>query len=82
MLLDLPMIQWILDCGDVNFAMLGDGLIAYVYRGDEGGALFKPGEPSPVKGDGSELELLYKFVAGFGERVPAVLKAEFATAAQ
>ncbi len=56
--------------------------MAYVYRGDRGGPLFKPGEPSPVKGDGSELELLYKFVDGFGERIPAVLRAEFAAPAQ
>jgi hypothetical protein len=82
MLLDLPMIQWILDCAEVNFAMLGNGLVAYVYRGDQGGPLFKPGEPGPVKGDGSELELLYKFVDGFGERIPTVLQAEFAAPAQ
>jgi hypothetical protein len=82
MLLDLPMIQWILDCAEVNFAMLGNGLVAYVYRGDRGGPLFKPGEPSPVTGDGSELELLYKFVDGFGERIPAVLRAGFAAQAQ
>jgi hypothetical protein len=74
MLLDLPMIQWILDCAEVNFALMGDGLVAYVYRGDQGGPLFKPGEPSPVKADGSELELLFKFVAGFGERIPAELR--------
>jgi hypothetical protein len=82
MLLDLPMIQWILDCAEVNFAILGNGLMAYVYRGDQGGPLFKPGEPRPVTGDGSELELLYKFVDGFGERIPAVLRAEFAAPAQ
>lgn len=82
MLLDLPMIQWIVDCSDVNFAMLGDGLVAYVYRGDRDGPLFKPGEPSPVAGDGSELELLYKFVDGFGERIPALLRAGFASPAQ
>jgi hypothetical protein len=62
--------------------MLGNGLIAYVYRGDQGGPLFKPGEPRPVTGDGSELELLYKFVDGFVERIPAVLGAEFAAPAQ
>jgi hypothetical protein len=82
MLLDLPMIQWILDCAEVNFAMLGNGLMAYVYRGDQGGPLFKPGEPRPVTGDGSELELLYKFVDGFGERIPTGLRAEFAAPAQ
>jgi hypothetical protein len=82
MLLDLPMIQWILDCAEVNFAMVGNGLVAYVSRGDRGGPLFKPGEPSPVTGDGSELELLYKFVDGFGERIPAVLRAGFAAQAQ
>ena len=82
MLLDLPMLQWILDCAEVNFAIVGDGLVAYVYRGDRGGPVFKPGEPSPVTGDGSELELLYKFVDGFGERIPAVLRAEFAAPAQ
>jgi hypothetical protein len=82
MLLDLPMIQWILDCAEVNFALLGDGLVAYAYRGDRGGPVFKPGEPSPVAGDGSELELLYKFVDGFGERIPALLRAGSATQAQ
>jgi hypothetical protein len=82
MLLDLPMIQWVLDCAEVNFAMLGNGLVAYVYRGDRGGPVFKPGEPSPVTGDGSELELLYKFVDGFGDRIPALLRAGFATQAQ
>ncbi len=82
MILDLPMIQWILDCAEVNFAMLGNGLVAYAYRGDQGGPLFKPGEPRPVTGDGSELELLYKFVDGFGEKIPAVLRAEFAASAQ
>ena len=59
--------------------MLGNGLVAYVYRGDQGGPLFKPGEPGPVTGDGSALELLYKFVDGFGERIPTVLRAEFAS---
>jgi len=82
MLLDLPMLQWILDCAEVNFAMLGNGLVAYVYRGDRDGPLFKPGEPSPVTGDGSELELLYKFVDGFGERIPALLRAGFSAPAQ
>jgi hypothetical protein len=82
MLLDLPMIQWILDCAEVNLAMLGNGLVAYVYRGDQGGPLFKPGEPSPVTGDGSELELLYRFVDGFGERIPAVIRAELAAPTQ
>jgi hypothetical protein len=82
MLLDLPMIQWILDCAEVNFAMLGNGLVAYVYRGDQGGPLLKAGEPSPVTGDGSELELLYKFVDGVGERIPAMLRAEFTAPAQ
>ena len=82
MLLDLPMLQWILDCAEVNFRMMGDGLMAYVYRGDEGGALFEPGELAPVGGDGSELELLYKFVDGFGQRIPALLRTEFAQKAQ
>ena len=76
------MIQWILDCAEVNFALLGNGLVAYVYRGDRGGALFKPGEPGPVTGDGSEVELLYKFMDGFGDRIPAVLRAEFAAPTQ
>gem|GEM_PF-6435442 len=53
-----------------------------MYRGDQGGPLFKPGEPSPVNADGSELELLYRFVNGFGQRIPAQLRAEFATPAQ
>jgi hypothetical protein len=82
MLLDLPMLQWILDCAEVSFGIMGDGLMAYVYRGDEGGGLFKPGEPTPVGGDGSELELLYQFVDGFGQRVPALLRTEFAAKAQ
>jgi len=51
-------------------------------RGDEGGALFEPGELAPVGGDGSELELLYKFVDGFGQRIPALLRTEFAQKAQ
>jgi hypothetical protein len=82
MLLDLPMIQWILDCAEVSFGIMGDGLMASVYRGDSGGALFHPGEPPPVGGDGSELELLYKFVEGFAQRVPALLRTEFAAKAQ
>jgi hypothetical protein len=82
MLLDLPMIQWILDCGEVNFATLGDGVVAFVYRGDEGGPVFKPGEPSPVRGDGSELELLYRFVEGFGPRIPAGPKDQLAAPSQ
>lgn len=82
MLLDLPMIQWILDCAEVSFGVMGDGLMASVYRGDSGGGLFKPGEPAPVGGDGSELELLYKFVEGFGQRVPALLRTEFAAKPQ
>src|SRR6202035_1046935 len=42
MLLDLPMIQWILDCADVNFEMSGDGLIGYVYRAEEGAPALNP----------------------------------------
>ena len=83
MLLDLPMIQWILDCADVNFEMFGDGLIAYVYRAKEGGPVLNfLFEARPLNSDGSELELLYKFVNGFGQRIPAVLRAEFAIPAQ
>jgi hypothetical protein len=79
MLLDLPMIQWVLDCADVNFEMFADGLLAYVYRAEKGAPILNRAiELRPLNTDGSELELLYKFVAGFGPRIPAVLKAEFA----
>lgn len=83
MLLDLPMIQWILDCADVNFDMFGDGLMAYVYRAEEGAPILNRAfELRPLNTDGSELELLYKFVNGFGQRIPAQLKAEFAAPVQ
>jgi hypothetical protein len=35
-----------------------------------------------VTGDGSELELLYKFADGFGQRIPAILRAEFTAPAR
>jgi hypothetical protein len=83
MLLDLPMIQWILDCADVNFDMVGDGLMAYVYRAEEGAPILNRAfELRPTNTDGSELELLYRFVNGFGQRIPALIKAEFAAPAQ
>jgi hypothetical protein len=83
MLLDLPMIEWILDCADVNFDMVGDGLMAYVYRAEEGAPILNRAfELRPTNTDGSELELLYKFVNGFGQRIPAQLKAEFTAPAQ
>ena len=57
-------------------------LIAYVFRKAEGTPILnRLFEARPLNSDGSELELLYKFVNGFGQRIPAQLMAEFAAPA-
>jgi hypothetical protein len=69
MLLDQGMMQWLIDCVRVSFEMIGDRVMAFVDRAAE-----PPHQPSePV-----EFELLFKFYDGFVNRVPSLLRSEYA----
>lgn len=71
MLLDPGMIQWLLDCENVSFEMIGDWVMAFVDRA----ALpaHQPAEPV-------EYQLLFKFWDGFTTRLPELLRSEYSTA--
>jgi hypothetical protein len=90
MLLDQGMMQWLLDCDPVSFEMTGDRVQAVVCRSSEpayqpglAGGWHRPGQPdvrhtNPHRADPVELELLFKFVDGFGPRVSQLVRNEFA----
>jgi hypothetical protein len=69
MLLDLPMLQFLLDCETVNFDMVGSKVLAYINRAAE--PAHQPAEPV-------EFELLLRFMDGFTVRVPSLLRSEYA----
>lgn len=69
MLLDQGMMQWLLDCEEVNFEMFGNRVLAFVYYNAE--PRHQPIEPV-------EYELLFKFWDGFVARVPPLLRTEHA----
>ena len=64
MLLDQGMIQWLLDCENVSFELIGDRVIAFVDRAAD-----------PV-----EYALLFKFWDGIVPRIPELLLSEYSTA--
>jgi hypothetical protein len=68
MLLDPAMMQWLLDCLQVSFVMIGDRVLASVNRATE---------PSHDPSQPVEFELLFKFYDGFVARVPAILRSEY-----
>ena len=69
MLLDPGVMQLLLDCGDVNFDMIGDKVLAYINRAAE--PAHRPSEPV-------EFEMLFKFWDGFVTRVPELLRSDYA----
>jgi uncharacterized protein DUF3137 len=69
MLLDPAMMQWLLDCLQVSFVMIGDKVLASVNRATE---------PSHDPTQPVEFERLFKFYDGFLARVPAILRSEYA----
>lgn len=69
MLLDPGMMQWLLDCLQVSFVMMGDRVLASVNRATE---------PSHDPSQPVEFELLFKFWDGFVARVPSILRSEYA----
>jgi hypothetical protein len=71
MLLDQGMMQWLIDCDQVSFVMVGDRVLASVNR--EAEPTHRPTEPV-------EFEMLFKFWDGFVQRVPALLRSEYAVA--
>jgi hypothetical protein len=73
MLLDPAMMQLLLDCDYVNFDMVGDKALAYINRAAE--HAHRASEPV-------EFELLFRFLDGFVPRVSALLRSEYAGAAQ
>ena len=78
MLLDLQMMQFIMDSGGVSFLVMGNLLVAYVYRARDSNSgslmgimsVLKPAEVNQV-GD------LLKFIAGFGQHVPDLLRSDY-----
>lgn len=90
MLLDQGMMQWLLDCDQVSFEITGGRVQALVSRSSE--STYQPGlvpgwklrgqSDAPHsysrRADPVELELLLKFVDGFGSRVPELVRSEFA----
>jgi hypothetical protein len=89
MLLDLGMMQWLLDCDEVSFQITGGQGQALIRRSAEPGyqpnlvqGWHLPGQSAapfsnPHKVEPVELELLFKFVDGFGPRVPELVRTEF-----
>jgi uncharacterized protein DUF3137 len=69
MLLDPGMMQFLLDCEQVSFDMVGDRVLAFINRAAE--PAHQPSEPV-------EFELLFRFLDGFVPRVPALLRSEYA----
>ena len=69
MLLDPGMMQLLLDCGHVNFDMVGDKVLAFINRA---------AEPTHRPTDPVEFELLFRFLDGFVARMPALLRSEYA----
>jgi hypothetical protein len=69
MLLDPGMMQWLLDCEDVSFDMVGDKVLAFINRATE--PKHQPTEPI-------EFEMLFKFLDGFVPRVAELLRSEYA----
>jgi hypothetical protein len=72
MLLDLGMMQLLLDCDQVSFEMLGDRVQALVRRKDQ------PTSSAPPSAEPVEYELLFRFLDGFMQRLPAILRTEYA----
>ena len=84
MLMDEGMMQWVLDCQQVSFEMVGNRVAALVRRRAE--PTYQPGlhpghqdqsHSNPYQVDPVELELLFRFWDGFVPRVPAILRTEF-----
>lgn len=79
MLLDPGMMQLLLDCGDVNFDMVGDRVLAFVNRLAE-----RPNQPffaplsDPRRTEPVGFEKLFEFWDGFVTRVPELLRTEYA----
>lgn len=69
MLLDPAMMQLLLDCEQVNFNMAGDKVLAYINRAAE--SKHQPTEPV-------EFEVLFKFLDGFVQRIPELVRSEYA----
>jgi hypothetical protein len=90
MLLDQGMMQWLLDCDQVSFEIIGNRGRAIVRRSSE--TTDQPGltpgwrlarnsnapHSTSRRADPIELELLFKFVDGFGPRMPELVRREFA----
>ena len=90
MLLDQGMMQWLLDCDHVSFEITRDRVQALVRRSSE--STYQPGlvpgwrlrgqldapHANSRRADPVELELLFKFVDGFGPHVPELVCSEFA----
>jgi hypothetical protein len=72
MLLDLGMMQLLLDCDQVSFEILGDRVQALVRNRDQ------PTSGVPPSAEPVEYELLFKFLDGFMQRLPAILRTEYA----
>ena len=89
MLLDQGMMQWVLDCEHVSFEITGDRGQALVKRTSESD--YQPGlmpgwhlrghsdalHSNSRRAEPVELELLFKFVDGFGPRVSELVRTEF-----
>jgi Protein of unknown function (DUF3137) len=71
MLLDPGMMQFLLDCEQVSFDMVGDRVLAFINRAAE--PSHRPTEPV-------EFEMLFKFWDGFVPRVPEPVRSEYASA--
>ena len=71
MLLDPEMMQWMLDCEEVNFDMVSDKVLAFINRNTE---------PKHQSTEPVEFEMLFKFFDGFVSRVPELLRIEYAAA--
>jgi hypothetical protein len=71
MLLDLGIMQLLLDCDQVSFEMLGDRVQALVRAKEQ------PTSSVPPSAEPVEFELLFKFLDGFRQRLPAILRTDY-----
>jgi Protein of unknown function (DUF3137) len=78
MLLDLQMMQFIMDSGDVSFLIMGNLLVAYVYRARDSNSGSVMGIMSALKAvDVNQVGDLLKFIAGFPQHVPDLLRSDY-----
>jgi hypothetical protein len=70
--------QFIMDSGGVSFVVMGNLLVAYAYRARDSNSGSLVGLVSVLKPvDVNQVGDLLKFIAGFGQHVPDLLRSDY-----